>query len=290
MKIGFMSFNTEYTMRADRLAAALEERGFESLWLPEHTHIPVPENGDPDTGMPVMPDGGYLPEDYRHMSDPLTSLAAAAAVTQNLVLGTCICLVNQHHPINLAKSVATLDRLAEGRFRFGVGAGWYEAEMAHHGIEFEERWPQLRERLDAVRTLWREERAIYQGRYVEIAESWQYPKPLQHEGPPVIVGSLDTPYGREQVARVGDGWLPLTFDVARTADSIEDVKRRMEGHGRDPQTLEVSLFFLANKTQSRQTIDQAREIGADRAILRLPVVEEAAVLKVLDDYAEVLGA
>ena len=98
MKIGFMSFNTEYTMRADRLAAALEERGFESLWLPEHTHIPVPENGDPDTGMPVMPDGGYLPEEYRHMSDPLTSLAAAAAVTQNLLLGTCICLVNQHHP------------------------------------------------------------------------------------------------------------------------------------------------------------------------------------------------
>ena len=129
MKIGFMSFNTEYTMRADRLAAALEERGFESLWLPEHTHIPVPENGDPDTGMPVMPDGGYLPVEYRHMSDPLTSLAAAAAVTQNLLLGTCICLVNQHHPINLAKSVATLDRLAEGRFRFGVGAGWYMAEM-----------------------------------------------------------------------------------------------------------------------------------------------------------------
>lgn len=290
MKIGFMSFNTEYTMRADRLAAALEERGFESLWLPEHTHIPVPENGDPDTGMPVMPDGGYLPVEYRHMSDPLTSLAAAAAVTQNLLLGTCICLVNQHHPINLAKSVATLDRLAEGRFRFGVGAGWYMAEMAHHGIEYKERWPQLRERLDAIRTLWREERATYRGRYVEIAESWQYPKPLQQEGPPVMVGSLDTPYGREQAARVGDGWLPLTFDVARTAASIEDVKNRMEAHGRDPETLEVSLFFLANKTQSRQTIDQAREIGAHRTILRLPVVEEAEILKVLDDYALVLNA
>ena len=105
-----------------------------------------------------------------------------------------------------------------------------------------------------------------------------------------MVGSLDTPYGREQAARVGDGWLPLTFDVARTAASIEDVKNRMEAHGRDPETLEVSLFFLANKTQSRQTIDQAREIGAHRTILRLPVVEEAEILKVLDDYALVLNA
>ena len=290
MRIGFMSFNTEYTMRADQLAVALEERGFESLWLPEHTHIPVPESGDPETGMPLMPAGGYLPEEYRHMSDPLTSLAAAAAVTQKLLLGTCICLVNQHHPINLAKAVATLDRIAEGRFCFGVGAGWYEAEMAHHGIEYKERWPQLRERMDAIRTLWREERTTYQGRYVEIADSWQYPKPLQPAGPPVIVGSLDTPYGREQVARFGDGWLPLTFDVARTAASIEDVKRRMEAHGRDPNELEVSLFFLADEIQSRQTIDQAREIGAHRTILRLPVVEETAILKVLDDYANALNA
>ena len=290
MKIGFMSFNTEYTMRADRLAVAIEQRGFESLWLPEHTHIPVPDQGDPETGMPTMPGGESLSEEYRHISDPLTSLAAAAVATQKLVLGTCICLVNQHHPINLAKSVATLDRLAEGRFRFGVGAGWYAAEMAHHGIEFEERWPQLRERLDAIRALWCKERMVHEGRYVEIAECWQYPKPMNPKGPPVIVGSMDTAYGREQVARVGDGWLPLTFDVARSATSIEDVKRRMEAHGRDPQSLEVSLFFLEDKIQSRETIDQAREIGADRTILRLPVVEEPTLLKVLDDYSDILSA
>ena len=290
MKIGFMSFNTDYTMRVDRLAVAIEERGFESLWLPEHTHIPVPENGDPKTGMPPMPDGRFLEEEYRHISDPLTSLAAAGAATKDLLLGTCICLVNQHHPINLAKSVATLDRLTEGRFRFGVGAGWYAAEMAQHGIEYEKRWPQLRERLDVMRTLWRDERVSYQGTFIDIAESWQFPKPLSPKGPPVIIGSLDTPSGREQVARIGDGWLPMTFDVARTAASIEDVKRRMVVHGRDPQALEVSLFFLANRIQTRQTIDEAREIGADRAILRLPVVDEVSILKVLDDYAEVVSA
>ena len=285
MKIGFVSFNTEYTIRIDKLAVALEERGFESLWVPEHTHIPVPPEGDPTTGMPSMPGGGYLEEEYRHISDPFTSLAAAAAVTDKLLLGTAICLINQHHPINLAKSVATLDRLSDGRFRFGIGAGWYSAEMEHHGIQLKERWRELRERLDMVKTLWREERPAFNGTNLALSESWQYPKPTTPEGPPILIGSLDTPFGREQVARVGDGWLPLTFDVERTAASVNDVRERMQAHGRNPEALEVTLFFLQNTIQSRETIDQARAIGADRVILRLPAVEDAKVLKVLDDYA-----
>ena len=289
MKIGCVSFNTEYTMRADRLAIALEERGFESLWVTEHTHIPVPDEGDPITGMPKMPAGGFLEEEYRHISDPFTTLAAAAAVTDKLLLGTSICLINQHHPINLAKSVATLDQLSDGRFQFGIGAGWYSPEMAHHGIKLDERWHQLRERLDMVKTLWREQRPTFKGSNFEISESWQYPKPLNPEGPSIHIGSVDTPFGREQVARIGDGWLPMTFDVARIAASVEDVKRRMQVHGRDPALLEVSLFFLKNEIQSRETIDQARVIGADRVILRLPAIEQSKVLKVLDDYADALA-
>ena len=289
MKIGCVSFNTEYTMRADRLAIALEERGFESLWVTEHTHIPVPDEGDPITGMPKMPAGGFLEEEYRHISDPFTTLAAAAAVTDKLLLGTSICLINQHHPINLAKSVATLDQLSDGRFQFGIGAGWYSPEMAHHGIKLDERWHQLRERLDMVKTLWREHRPTFKGSNFEISESWQYPKPLNPEGPSIHIGSVDTPFGREQVARIGDGWLPMTFDVARIAASVEDVKRRMQVHGRDPALLEVSLFFLKNEIQSRETIDQARVIGADRVILRLPAIEQSKVLKVLDDYADALA-
>ena len=285
MKIGFVSFNTEYTMRADNLAVALEERGFESLWVTEHTHIPVPAEGDPITGMPRMPGGGFLEEEYRHISDPFTSLAAAAAVTDKLLLGTSICLINQHHPINLAKTVATLDRLSDGRFQFGIGAGWYSPEMAHHGIKFGERWHELRERLDMIKSLWREERPAFKGSNFELSASWQYPKPLRSEGPPIHVGAVDTPFGREQVARVGDGWLPMAFDVARTAASVEDLKRRMQAHGRDPDSLEVSLFFLKSEIQSRETIEDARAIGADRVILRLPAVEESGVLKVLDDYA-----
>lgn len=289
MKIGVVSFNTEYTIRAHRLAVALEERGFESLWVTEHTHIPVPSDGDPITGMPEMPGGGgFLEEEYRHISDPFTTLAAAAAVTENLLLGTSICLINQHHPINLAKTVATLDRLSDGRFQFGIGAGWYSPEMEHHGVKLRARWPQLRERLDMIKTLWRDEKPAFKGSNLEMSESWQYPKPFHPAGPPIHVGSMDTPFGREQVARVGDGWLPLTFNVERTAASVEDVRQRMRAHGRDPDSLEVSLFFLENKVHSADTIDQARVIGADRVILRLPAEEDSKVLKLLDDYATTL--
>lgn len=290
MKIGVFSFNTQGSIRIDRLAQAAEARGFESLWVPEHTHIPVPEaDGDPQTGMPRMPGGGFLPEEYRHISDPFTSLAAAAVATRTLRLGTCICLVNQHHPLNLAKQVATLDCLSQGRFVFGVGAGWNVAEMAHHGIDFADRWRQLRERIAALRTLWSEERASFSGRYVRFEPSWQYPKPISTGGPPVVLGTLDTPFGRGQVARFGDGWIPLTFDVERTRRSIEDVRERMRRLGRDPDRLEVSLFFLTDETQAEDTLARARDIGAARVILRLPVAGEDAVLRALDIYGGYAG-
>ncbi|MGE0667434.1 MAG: TIGR03619 family F420-dependent LLM class oxidoreductase [Sphingomonadales bacterium] len=290
MRLGLFSFNTEYTMRADRLARAAEERGFESLWLPEHTHIPVPEgDADPETGMPPMPGGGYLPEEYRHMADPFVSLAAAAAATTRLLLGTCICLVNQHHPITLAKRVATLDRISDGRFVFGVGAGWNVQEMGHHGIRFEDRWKQATERLEAIRTLWREERPGFEGEHVRFSPSWQYPKPLRPAGPPILLGTLDTPFGRDKVARHGDGWLPLTFGVERARRSIADVRERMRAAGRDPDGLDVSLFFLEDREQTEGAIRAAGDTGVTRAILRLPVAGEDEVLRALDRYAAYLA-
>lgn len=288
MQVGVFSFNTEYMMRIDRLAAASEERGFESLWVPEHTHIPVPradEPSDPETGMPMSPADFFLPEEYRHMSDPFTALAAASAVTEELRLGTCICLINQHHPINLAKQVATLDQLSGGRVLFGIGAGWNVGEMGHHGVQFPERWRQLRERLRALRCLWNEERPSFEGEFVRFDECWQYPKPVSRSGPPVVLGTMDTPFGRDQVARYGDGWLPLTFDVDETKSSIEDVHARMRELGRDPDQLEVSLFFLADEVQSSEVLKKAQDTGASRMILRLPVADEGTVLRVLDDYA-----
>jgi probable F420-dependent oxidoreductase len=292
MHIGVFSFNTEYMMRTDKLALAAEERGFESLWVPEHTHIPVPrgdEQADPDTGMPMSAADFFLPEEYRHLSDPFTALAAAAAVTKRIRLATCVCLINQHHPINLAKHIATIDHLSDGRFTFGIGAGWNVREMGNHGVKFSTRWREARERLAALRVLWREEKASFSGEFVEIDECWQYPKPVQAGGPPVVLGTMDTPFGRKQVARHGDGWLPLTFDVDETRRSIADIHAQMTELGRDPNALEVSLFFLADEMQSDEALSKARDSGAQRIILRLPVADERGVLKALDDYARQVG-
>jgi len=281
MEVGVFSFNTEYTLRADRLARAAEERGFESLWLPEHTHIPAPADG-----FVRSPAGDELPVEYRHMSDPFASLSAAAAVTTKLRLGTGVCLINQHHPIGLAKQVATLDRLSEGRFIFGIGAGWNVVEMQNHGVEFAERWPQAIERLEALKTIWTQERPHFSGKFVRFEPLWSYPKPLQQPHPPVVLGTLDTPFGREQVAKHADGWLPLTFEVGRTKQSIDDVRARMRRHGRDDSKLAVSLFFLEDKQQPEETLRAARDLGVERAILRLPVAE-ARVLASLDRYAAI---
>jgi probable F420-dependent oxidoreductase len=288
MQLGVFSFNTEYTMRPDRLARAAEERGFDSLWVPEHTHIPVPKAGepaDPVTGMPLSPANFFLPEEYRHMSDPFTSLAAAAAATTTIKLGTCVCLINQHHPINLAKQIATLDRLSDGRFIFGIGAGWNVGEMGHHGVQFDTRWRELRERLQALRCLWSQDRASFAGEFVNFDDLWQYPKPVKESGPPVVLGTMDTAFGRRQVAHHGDGWLPLTFDIDETRRSIADIHAQMKALGRDPDALDVSLFFLEDEIQTAEAIAKARDTGAARAIMRLPVADETAVLKVLDGYA-----
>jgi probable F420-dependent oxidoreductase len=288
MQLGVFSFNTEYTMRPDRLARAAEERGFDSLWVPEHTHIPVPKAGepaDPVTGMPLSPADFFLPEEYRHMSDPFTSLAAAAASTTTIKLGTCVCLINQHHPINLAKQIATLDRLSDGRFIFGIGAGWNVGEMGHHGVQFDTRWRELRERLQALRCLWSQDRASFAGEFVNFDDLWQYPKPVKESGPPVVLGTMDTAFGRRQVAHHGDGWLPLTFDIDETRRSIADIHAQMKALGRDPDALDVSLFFLEDEIQTAEAIAKARDTGAARAIMRLPVADETAVLKVLDGYA-----
>jgi probable F420-dependent oxidoreductase len=280
MKLGVFSFNTEYTIRADRLARAVEERGLESLWLPEHTHIPAPADG-----VVKMVDGRDLPREYRHMSDPFLGLAAAAAATTTLVLGTSICLINQHHPLTLAKRVATLDHLCDGRFIFGVGAGWNVAEMGHHGVQFDDRWRQLTERLDALKVLWRDERARFAGKFVQFDELWSYPKPLQRPHPPILLGTLDTPFGRGLVAKHADGWMPISFRLEATRASIADVRARMRALGRDDAKLAVSVLFLAEREQDENTLAATRDLGVERAILRLPVADESAVLRTLDRYA-----
>lgn len=198
MKLGIFSFNTEYTMPADELARACEARGFESLWLPEHTHIPASRESP-------YPGGGELPEEYAHMSDPFIGLAAASAVTKTLKLGTGISLIVEHDPIVQAKQVASLDRISNGRFIFGVGAGWNKEEMANHGTPPRKRWKVFTERIEAMKKIWTEEEASYHGEFVNFDRIWSHPKPLTKPHPPILLGSLSSALGRQRVIDLCDG-------------------------------------------------------------------------------------
>ena len=276
MALGLFSFNTEYSILPDRLAKAAEDRGYESVWFPEHTHIPA-ERKTP------YPGGGDLPREYVHMADPFASSAAAAAVTEKILIGTAISLVNQHDPIALAKQVATVDLISGGRFLFGVGAGWNVEEMNDHGVQFEERWPYLWEMLEAMQALWTQEEASYQGKYIQFERAWSYPKPVQQPHPPILLGVFDSKVGRARVARRGQGWIPIAFDLERTERSITDVRERMAANGRDPDQLTTSILYLPLET-SEDTVRQALDCGADRVILRVPTEDENVVLKFMDRF------
>jgi probable F420-dependent oxidoreductase len=279
MKFGVMSFNTEYTIRADELARAAEERDLESVWFPEHTHIP-------SSRRTPYPGGGLLPKEYIHMSDPFASIAAAAAVTSKILLGTGICLVAQHEPLALAKTVATVDRLSNGRFLFGIGAGWNEDEMENHRVPPQRRWKVTREHVEAMRQLWTQEEASYQGEFVKFARVWSYPKPIQKPHPPVILGTFGSPLGRQRVADFGDGWIPIgAFHGAKLREDIADLAERLRKNGRDPQSVSISMFDIYET--STDDLTRFRDLGViARAISRCPTEDRDTVLRWLDSYAE----
>ena len=281
MALGLFSFNTEYSIRPDRFARAAEDRGYDSVWFPEHTHIPA-ERKTP------FPSGEPLPTEYAHMADPFASSAAAAAATETILIGTAISLVNQHDPIVLAKQVATVDWISGGRFLFGVGAGWNVEEMNYHGVRFEDRWPYLWETLEAMQALWTQEEASYDGKYHRFERVWSWPKPVQQPHPPILLGVFDSKIGRARVARRGDGWIPISFDLERTERSIAVVRRRMAENGRDPSGLTTSILFLPAET-TEDTVRRALDCGADRVILRVPTEEEDAVLAFMDRFRGFTG-
>ncbi|MBI5615990.1 MAG: LLM class F420-dependent oxidoreductase [Gammaproteobacteria bacterium] len=279
MKLGVFSFNTEYTMRADELAVAAEERGFESIWFPEHTHIPA-------SRLSPWPGNGPLPKEYIHMSDPFTSAAAAAVVTKTIKLGTGICLVVEHDPLALAKTVATVDRLSNGRFLFGVGAGWNREEMENHGTPFDKRWKVLEERVKAMKALWTEEEASFHGEYVHFDRVWSYPKPIQQPHPPVILGTFGSVWGRKRVADFGDGWIPIDLFHGDLKADVEDLHRRLKENGRDPEAVSISMFDIFETPED--DLRRFADLGfVTRAIPRCPTEDRDTVLRWLDRYADI---
>ena len=277
MKFGVTMFATEYAIRPDDLARELEQRGFESLWIPEHTHIPASRKSP-------WPGGGDLPKEYWYSYDPFAALTAAAVVTKTLRLGTGICLVIERDPIVTAKEVATLDRLSNGRFIFGIGGGWNAEEMEHHGTPFKARFRILRERILAMREIWTKDEASYHGQHVDFDRIWSWPKPVQKPLPILMGGDGATTLDR--VVEFCDGWMPLVrAGTADLAKKIDTLRERVAKAGRDPKALDITAFAVR---RDRGMIDELEKIGVGRSIFMIPSAPREQTLPRLDGFAEVM--
>jgi probable F420-dependent oxidoreductase len=266
MDLGLLIFPTDDTPNPVALARMAEDRGFESIWYPEHTHIPA-------SRQTPYPAGGELPREYARILDPFVSLAAAAAATSTIKLGTGICLVVEHDPIVLAKAVATLDQISGGRFLFGVGAGWNREEMANHGTDPRTRMRLLAERIAAMKAIWTQEEASYHGEFVDFERIWSWPKPLQSPHPPILVGG-NGPTVHDRVLAFGDAWLPNL--IGSDEATIAQVERLRERAGTD---FPVTLYAGSSKPER---LARYAEAGIDRTVLLVPQGDGPAVEGRLD--------
>ena len=278
MHIGALSFPTDRTIRMDVLAPELEARGYESLWVAEHTHIPLGRQTP-------YPGGGDLPDMYWRTMDPFVSLTAAALTTERLKVGTGICLVNQHHPINAAKQAASIDHLSNGRFLYGVGVAWNEDEMQHHGIDPKKRRTIARERILATKALWTQDEASFEGDYVSFSPSASNPKPVQRPHPPIIMGGAGGPVTFRHVVEYCDGWMP----IAGRGDPLEklDLLHQMcDEAGRDPATISISIYGCPMRAED---VDRYREAGVDRVVFWLPAGPPDEVMSAVEYGATLIG-
>ena len=285
MDFGAMMFCTDFSIRPDDLAKLLEDRGFESMWVPEHSHIPA------DRRSP-WPGGAELPQEYWHTYDPFVALTAAAAATTTLKVGTGICLVIERDPIMMAKEVASVDRLSNGRFIFGIGGGWNREEMANHGTRSRSRWRLLRERILAMKEIWTREEAEFHGEFVNFDKMWAYPKPVQRPHPPILMGG-DGPTTFDRVVEYCDGWMPISGRPQSGRPSLQEkiamLRRQAEEAGRDPASINITTFRGPDGSQPEpDAIRRLEEAGVDRVIFGLPSAERDTVLPIIDQCAKLI--
>jgi probable F420-dependent oxidoreductase len=278
MNFGAFIFATDYSIQPVELAIAAEERAFESLWFPEHTHIPASRKTP-------YPAGGDLPKEYWHTHDPFVALAAASSVTKKLKLATGVCLVIERDPITLAKEVATLDMISGGRVIFGIGAGWNLEEMENHGAQYKHRWAIVREKVLAMREIWTKEAAEFHGKFVNFDPIWSYPKPVQAGGPPILLGS-QSKHVFDRVAQYCDGWMPINFPNYDFARGIRTLREAAERAGRPANSLSLTIFGVGPREEDARRFI---ELGFDRIIFGLPPAPRDVVLPMLDRYAALVA-
>jgi probable F420-dependent oxidoreductase len=266
---------TDRTIAPQELGPLLEERGFESLFLPEHTHLPV-------GGASVHPSGPQVHANLRRFLDPFITLATVAAVTTRLRLGTGVCLVPQHHPITLAKEIATLDFLSGGRVLFGIGAGWNREELGNHGVLPADRWRRMREHVLAMRAIWMQDEAAFHGEFVDFAPLWSWPKPVQRPHPPVIVGGEGS-HVLDRVLDYGDAWGPNAEPGLE--ERVAELHRRADALGRPRPP--VTAFHVRPELPTLRSYAAA---GVTRCVFSLPSAGRDEVLAAVERLTALLAA
>ena len=281
MKFGASMFFTDYSMSSVDLARALEERGFDIVWAPEHSHIPLSRK------TPFVL-GGDLPKRYYDAMDPFVTLTAAALATKTLKVGTGVCLIAQRDPIQTAKLVASIDQVSGGRFVFGVGNGWNQDEMENHGTNFATRHKLARERIEAMKAIWTQDTAEYHGEFVNFDPMQTWPKPMQKPYPPIIVGGA-FPYSARRAIRYGDGWMPQVTAGAPTPliELVPRFRQMAAEAGRDPARLNISV---SGQPADIDLIRRYRDVGVDRVSAALPSEKAETILPVLDRWAAIIRA
>ena len=279
LAFGASMFFTEYSITPSALGQALEQRGFESVWAPEHSHIPL-------TRATPFPGGGDLPRRYYDAMDPFVTLTAAAMATHTLKIGTGICLVIQRDPIQTAKLVASIDQVSGGRFLFGVGDGWNRDEIENHGTRFASRHQLARERIEAMKAIWTQEKAQYHGEFVNFDPIMAWPKPVQRPHPPVIVGGA-FPYSARRAIRYGNGWIPHAArgTYEEIADLIPEFHKMAREAGRDHASIEMTVWFPKREVD---VMKRYQDLGVKRVVFNLESEKADKILPELDAWAAVM--
>lgn len=279
MKFGLTVFATTDSMPVDQLALRVEEIGFERLWFPDHTHVPV-------EGSSAWPGGGSTPDYYRATFDPLIACAMAATVTCRLRVGVGVCLVPARDPIVLAKQVASLDVMSQGRMALGVGAGWNRAEIAHHGVDPDRRWDVMSERVQAMQAIWTHDVASFQGEHVNFGPLWSWPKPVQKPHVPIVVGGHG-PGVIDRVLAYGDEWLVMPSpDAPPLADRVEQLRARADAQGRPRPSVSVQVYGVP---PPEAVIERYAAMGVDRIDLSIHHGPPSQQDRELDELAGVIA-
>jgi probable F420-dependent oxidoreductase len=275
LKSGVSMFFTDYSMAPGELGQALEARGFESVWAPEHSHIPLSRKSP-------FPAGGDLPKKYYDAMDPFVTLTAAAMATKTLKVGTGVCLVAQRDPIQTAKLVASIDQVTGGRFLFGIGNGWNQDELEDHGIKFADRHKAARERVEAMKEIWTKSKAEYHGEFVNFDPMMTWPKPVQKPHPPVIVGGA-FPYSARRAIRYGDGWIPQAArGYKEIGDLIPEFRKMATEAGRKPEEIAITVWF------PRRDLDMMKryaDLGVERVVFNVESEKADKAMPVIDEIA-----